>query len=318
MNDVILITVTFNSSEYLNRLVDSVKKQTYPVKKIIIVDNNSIQEHKDKIRIIQNNNQNIVDVLWLNQNTGGAGGFSAGMKYMLDHYNADWMWIMDDDAAPTENCLEQLITDAGSLNNLGFIAPLIFGIENKTYQLYHHKRFEGNLIEAKQPFKTLDDIHGVTEIEANAFVGPLFPISVVKDIGIATAGLFIYGDDTEYTYRVTRKYKGYITPNAVIKHRDPSPSGNNFYNPKAWWKDYYEIRNSILFVKKFGDSILDKLKFECTIFYRTGKKIIKAAIRNEYKGFRIVRIRILCRALVDGIKGCEKKTLDPNQYMDSL
>ena len=318
MNDVILITVTFNSSEYLSRLIESVLEQTFSVKKIIVVDNNSIQEHKNRIHKLQENYKDLIDVLWLNDNTGGAGGFSAGMSYMLENYNADWMWIMDDDAFPTANCLEKLLEDAKSLKNLGFIAPLIFGVDNQAYQLYHHKRFNGNLIEASVPFKTLNDIQDITEIEANAFVGPLFPISVVKNVGIANAGLFIYGDDTDYTYRVTRKYKGYVTPNAVIKHRDPSPDGNNYTNPKAWWKDYYEIRNCLLFVKKFGTSRREKYQYEWTIFYRTLKKIFKAITRKEYRRYRSIRIKILSKALIDGITGCDEKTLDPQQFIKML
>ncbi len=72
------------------------------------------------------------------------------------------------------------------------------------------------------------------EIDANAFVGPLVSANAIKDIGIANGGLFIYGDDTEYTYRLTRKYKMIVVKSAVINHRDVFASGT--FNPSAWWK----------------------------------------------------------------------------------
>ena len=318
MNKVILVTVTFNSSEYLKRLIDSAVRQTYPIYKIIVVDNNSNYNHKNEIKKILDNNRDIVDMIWLDENTGGAGGFSVGMKYMLEHYNADWMWIMDDDAYPKENCLEKLLEDAKHVNDIGFISPLIYGIENRKYQLYHHKIFGNNLIESSRAFKSENDICEITEIEANAFVGPLFPVSVVKEVGIAKAGLFIYGDDTEYTYRITRKYKGYVTSNAIIYHRDPGMSGNNHSNPKAWWKDYYEIRNSLLFVTEFSNSKFETYKYELVIIEKTIKKIVKAIIKKEYKNYRWTRIKLLCCGLVDGIKGNEGKSIDPEKYIKSL
>lgn len=318
MENVVVVTVTFNSSNYLARLIDSLKKQTYPINKVFVVDNNSNKQHRDKIKRIQEDNRGWVNVIWLKENTGGAGGFSTGMQYMLSNYSSDWMWIMDDDAFPRNDCLENLLIDANKLDNLGFIAPLIYGIENKRFQLYHHKRFDGNLLESIMPIKSVSDINGVSEIEANAFVGPLFPISVITDVGIVNGGLFIYGDDTEYTYRVTRKYKGYVTSNAIINHRDPGVTGNNSVNPKAWWKDYYEIRNNALFIREFSSNLLQKCKYDVALFMQTIKKITKAIVKSEYKGYRLLRIKLLSKAFLDGLRGFDGKTIDPEIYAKSL
>ena len=54
-----------------------------------------------------------------------------------------------------------------------------------------------------------DQLKAVTEEDANAFVGPLFPGKVVDELGIADGSLFIYGDDSEYTRRVSGKHKLY-------------------------------------------------------------------------------------------------------------
>ena len=314
MLKVVVVTVTFNSSNYLLRLIQSLKNQTYPIYKIIVVDNNSNEEHRNIIKNLKDENGELIDIDWLQDNTGGAGGIAAGMKRMQDSYKADWMWIMDDDAFPTENCLEKLLEGANQLDNIGFVAPLIYGVENKRYQLYHHKMFNGNLIEATRPIKDISDINGKVEIEANAFVGPLFPVSVVNDMGIAKAGLFIYGDDTEFTYRITRKYKGYVIGNAVINHRDPGIAGNNFSNPKAWWKDYYEIRNNVLFIKEFASNNVEKYKYETILLGNIIKKIVKVIIKNEYKGYRSLRIRLLLKAYNDGLHEVYGKTIDPVKY----
>ena len=47
---VVAVTVTYNSSDLLKRCVDALLTQTHKVDKIIIVDNDSAPEHKEKIK----------------------------------------------------------------------------------------------------------------------------------------------------------------------------------------------------------------------------------------------------------------------------
>lgn len=257
MKKIVVVTVTYNSSHLLSNLITSLKKQTISIHKIVVVDNCSTKEHREIINRILAENTDIVEVIWLESNTGGAGGFQTGMLYAKLHYSPDWYWIMDDDAYPETDCLDKLLSSIDNMDNIGFVAPLIWGIDNKAFQLYHHKLFKNSLIELDTPFKCVEDITGLTRIDANAFVGPLVSKLAVESVGVADGKLFIYGDDTEYTYRVTRKLEGYLCPDAIMNHRDPIIC-NNTVNPKAWWKDYYEYRNKILFIKniaKVGENI---------------------------------------------------------------
>ena len=42
----------------------------------------------------------------------------------------------------------------------------------------------------------------------------------MEELGIADGSLFIYGDDTEYTRRVSKKHNLYLIRDAVIDHQD--------------------------------------------------------------------------------------------------
>lgn len=47
---VVVVTVTYNSSQFLRRQVESLKKSTIPVDKIVVVDNKSNDEHWDNVK----------------------------------------------------------------------------------------------------------------------------------------------------------------------------------------------------------------------------------------------------------------------------
>ncbi len=43
-----------------------------------------------------------------------------------------------------KKCLEELLKEKENLDNIGFLAPAIYGIDNKEYQMYHHKLISEN------------------------------------------------------------------------------------------------------------------------------------------------------------------------------
>ena len=240
MERIVAITVTYNRTGTLFRCLQSLREQTIPVHKILVIDNNSGLREKENLRQYADK-YDCIDVLWLSENTGGAGGFEAGMKTARDCYDADWYWIMDDDAYPCPDCLEQLLKYQRKFPNVGGICPLIYGIDLREYQFYHHKRLEGWMLNERQIVNKYEELKDVVQVDANAFVGPLFSRKAVETVGIADGSLFIYGDDTEYTYRVSRKFGVYVVRDAIIEHQDP-PLCNNYMAPDAWWKEYYSIR----------------------------------------------------------------------------
>ena len=132
----------------------------------------------------------------------------------------DWYWLMDDDAYPRKDCLETLLDTGKELPDAGGLCPLIYGIDLKHYQLFHHKKLSRFMMKNSPVVRDADQLKAVTEEDANAFVGPLFSGKVVDELGIADGSLFIYGDDSEYTRRVSGKHKLYLIRDAVIDHQD--------------------------------------------------------------------------------------------------
>ena len=59
IESVIAVTVTYNDVDFLLREIEYLEKQTYKVKKIVIVDNASNEECKEKLKKIENNKNKI-------------------------------------------------------------------------------------------------------------------------------------------------------------------------------------------------------------------------------------------------------------------
>ena len=112
--NIYAVTVTFNRKELLKRTIDCLRKNK-PISKIVVVNNGStdgtgewLAKQDDLIVITQ-------------ENVGGSGGFYTGIEYAYKA-GADWIWCMDDDVFPRENCLEKLLEEAGD-PSIGILAP---------------------------------------------------------------------------------------------------------------------------------------------------------------------------------------------------
>lgn len=309
---IVAITVTFNTGQYVIRAIEAILKQTHKVDHIIVVDNGSKEEEKSKVSAFIKEYPNIV-MISLVENTGGAGGFCKGMEYARDKFQPEWFWLMDDDAYPMENCLEELLKGAGQKADAGCLVPLIWGVDQGQYQLYHYKRESRFLVRDIRVVNDPEEMGALTVVESSSFVGPLVAGSVVESLGVVDGSLFIYGDDLEYIYRISREFKVYLVKDAVINHRDILTDGA-IISPMAWWKDYYQYRNRIFFITKYAVSDVDRLIGKIIFGLMLAKRILFALIQKEYAGYRGIRIRLLCRAWHDGNHNKRGRTIDPVEY----
>ena len=306
------ITVTFNTSQYVIKAIDAILRQTQKVDHIIVVDNGSREEEKTKVLAFIQDHSGVV-MISLDENTGGAGGFCRGMEYARDKFQPDWFWLMDDDAYPVENCLEELLKGAGQEENIGCLVPLIWGVEKTKYQLYHYKRESRFLVRDIRAVNDVDEIGALTVVESSSFVGPLIAGRAVEALGVVDGSLFIYGDDLEYIYRISRKFKVYLVKSAVINHHDILTDGT-IVSPMAWWKDYYQYRNRIFFIAKYAASSVNRLIGKMVFGIILAKRILFALVQKEYVGYRKIRIGLLYRAWNDGNHNRRGRTVDPVEY----
>src|SRR5690349_19616129 len=101
---VVAVVVTWNRRELLEEALAALRAQTHPCAAIVVVDNAST----DGTAEVLAERHADLELVHLTTNTGGAGGFAAGMERALTH-EPDLVWLLDDDTVPTDSAAERLV-----------------------------------------------------------------------------------------------------------------------------------------------------------------------------------------------------------------
>lgn len=249
MAKIIAVVVTFNRLSLLQRVISSLQRQTMGIDKIIIVNNGSTDGTKEWL-----DTQKGLHIIHQG-NVGGSGGFYKGLSE-ASKMECDWIWCMDDDVFPTENCLDTLLTHAAKDEKIGIACP---------HRLMSGKTFvgEAKTLNLSNPFKDMhDDALTAKDVESNmltdivgmAFEGPLIRKEVVNKIGLPNKDLFILYDDTDYSYRtILSGYRVVVVRDAIMeKYNFQSTSSYRDDKMKNKWKLAYHIRNTAYFGHRYG------------------------------------------------------------------
>lgn len=254
MEKISAVVVTYNRLNCLKKVIGCLKKQTHTLSNIIIINNGSNDGTTEWLKQQS-------DIIVINQeNVGGSGGFYRGIQEAIKFEN-EWIWCMDDDVYPRKDCLEKLLKE--DKPNIGILCPKRIQA-NKVFISEYKK------LNLSNPFKKLhqsrlltkDIVKGLPiEIEGMVFEGPLIKRCVIEQIGLPNKDLFIFYDDTDYSYRcVLAGYKVIYIPEAILDKElfNSNLSKIELLN-KNRWKTWYHIRNTAYFCKHYAKTPLYKL-----------------------------------------------------------
>lgn len=238
-SDIIVVVVTYNRPKLLKKVVDAVKLQTILPSKVVVIDNNSDQPLSPWFQ-----KQPLLEIHRLSKNIGGAGGFSKGIK-IASSYNYKWIWLLDDDAIPDVDALENLLIAAQRNNNVGAICSTIF--EGGIKAEYHHGFFCN--LTGKRTFLKNDPICKAKEvsIDTGSFASMLLSVSVVTKIGLPHEDYFLGYDDTEYCLRIKKFGFSVLLSNSSLVHHLGTPLNTQPFGRKH----YYHIRNHAFMLNEY-------------------------------------------------------------------
>lgn len=254
--DVVAVIVTYNRKELLSKVVNAVVNQSYPLKKILIVDNNSTDGTKESV---SEQLTSVVEYINTGGNLGGAGGFHFGFKEAEKH-GYDYLWLMDDDLMPAYNCLENLL----STEPQGIAQPVRYSLEEKcvelsplTYDLSNPLKLNPKGVPLKEYLEKNDVENRLINIEAIPFEGPLISRKAVIDIGFPNPDFFIFCDDIEYAIKAKRKDIPIVCDLSAKAYR---LLVNNQGDDLLSWKGYFMLRNLFYLHKNYGTNLLVRNK----------------------------------------------------------
>ncbi|WP_129715962.1 glycosyltransferase family 2 protein [Pedobacter sp. SYP-B3415] len=289
INKIVAVLVTNNRLELLKEALAALRQQVYPLHQIIVINNGST----DGTGTWLNTQTDIV--VKYQANSGGSGGFYTGIE-MASQLGADWIWLMDDDTICKPDTLEKLVEKLLLVDaEVGFIGSKCIWKDEKPHMMNVpaiKPSFNGSV-----PFNTFDDIN-VLLIETCSFVSLLISTKAVKEVGLPYKEFFIWGDDQEYTRRISAAgYVGLYCSDSIALHKTGVNYFPDFYNDSVnnLWKHKYGFRNEFFMIKKNKGFAYFIFWLAAKVGY-TSLKLIKKRTDN-----RLRFISVLCSSAWDSI-----------------
>lgn len=290
------VIVTYNRLALLRKALAAHAAQTLQPARLLIVDNASTDGTREMLAAEGWLGRPGVELLTLPENTGGAGGFAAGMQHAFDN-GAQWVWMMDDDAEPHPDALAELMRVATDPKQVyGSLA--VCGDETSWLTTV----LVPPLGEVDRP----DDVPACAEVQSLPFLGFLIHRDLVARIGLPDAGYFIAADDVEYCVRAQRAgARVMMAGKSRIGHPKSRPYKVRILGRTLTclalppWKRYYDTRNRLLIARKH---------YGLRLFTQTipGSLVrLVAALLKEPR--KLAQLHAFAAGFIDGLLGIKGK-----------
>ncbi len=249
---IVAVVVAYNRAALLAEALDALASQTRLVDDIVVVDNASTDDTWSMAAY----HDARPHVLTMTRNTGGAGGFAAGLDLAIRRYGAAFVWLMDDDTIPAPDALEKLLDAeakfAGCVDILASKAVWIDGREHPMNTPRQRWRASADAVSRAAQV-------GAVQIRTTSFVSMLVRAATVRRVGLPQADFFIWNDDFEFSARVLKNGTGLHVPASVVVHKT-AKFGSAEVDPGD--RFFYEVRNKIwTFLEPETFSALDRLAY---------------------------------------------------------
>ncbi|GEO75047.1 glycosyl transferase [Levilactobacillus namurensis] len=282
----IAVVVTFNKLEMLKSNLKRLFSCGNLLTKIVVINNASTDGTTEYLNQYVGK-KNIV-VINEKKNLGGARGFNIGIKRAMS-LSADAVWLMDDDTMPTKSTLEELINARLILENKnifwGLLASNVRWIDGNSAKM--------NVPKVKRVWNSLLS-RNMVQIESSSFVSMYINAEVIKRVGYPISEFFIWGDDVEYSKRISKSFPSYCVLNSRVQHNMAQNNRVDILtdSPSRISRYYYDVRN------KFYISKQDGLKSICKYTLRQIILIFRVLFNGDYK---FKKISVIIKGFFAGI-----------------
>lgn len=321
---ICVLIVTYNRSKYLQKALEGILNQTQKVSGILIFNNDASDNTEERLiesgyvprndesietkKLYQTSKNGVTFYYYHNdKNLGGAGGFSKGVQ-LISKLNYDYVWVMDDDVYPDPSCLEEILKQ---MNN----QKTLVGIPNRTdynfddypcvdFDFNDYRKFWIGLRKTRTCGPFDGDYLKVVDMP---FEGPVIEMNLLRKVGCPDSSFFIEYDDSDYAQRL-QVYSDIIFATNAKLHRQLAVKTDDNVIKRAEpynWRNYYKIRNNIIFDKRYGKNWKVRQLSPILLFIHH----IVISIRNHH--FKN-NAPIICKAFIDGIMKKTGKRINPN------
>ncbi|AXN35351.1 glycosyltransferase [Latilactobacillus curvatus] len=281
MSKISLVVVTYNRLALLKECMESVFKFSDLLSHIIIVDNASDLETKNYLVSLGNK----IDYIRLEKNLGGAGGFYIGIKYFTEKTSDDYVWVMDDDTIPNKKSLNELIKAAQKFNSFGFLASDVRWIDGSPAKM--------NIPSVEDDLWTENKDY--VRLKRATFVSIVISRVAIETVGYPIKEFFIWGDDTEYTKRISSKFASYFVGSSEVLHKMKGNIGADLMNDSVERIDryFYAYRNRYYNAKHSSKKVYTKYRLRVL---NEALQLLFGSYKNKFR-----RLSVLIKGTFAGI-----------------
>ena len=260
---VVAVVVTWNRKELLLECIDALARQTHPLERVVVVDNNSTDGTVEALEASGLGDRVALDLVRLTRNGGGSEGFHYGVREAL-RSESDWIWLMDDDCEPAHDALEKLLGSAAAADPAtSGLAPQVRDAKGQLLPMHRGRIVKRPVRAPAQGPVDGDYAQPETELDFFSFVGPMFRTSAVQEMGPPPREYFIRFEDLEYSARAAALGRMWLVNGSVVVHKENVPllsldaksMWRNFSRKGSFggqWMGTYGLRNIIHGGRKHG------------------------------------------------------------------
>jgi GT2 family glycosyltransferase len=304
---VCALIVNWNGEHVLGRCIRSLVESSHRPSEIVIVDNNSSDNSHRRIE----RDFPLVKVIESFQNLGFAGGNNKGTKYFLEHSDADFLFLLNNDAWVDPECLAELLGAATRFARAAVLAPKIYYAAEPQWiwsaggcvdwwrgsaRMFGHQRPDDGAYDS------------VAEIGFATGCAMLIRRRIIERIKLFDERYYMYDEDVDFSLRVRRTGAQILfVPQAKVYHQVQSgsvPGGRtrtaSFTDvscPAAKFILYHLSRNRLLTMQKHG-TLPRTLRFVCWMIPFWILKSVQFVVHGQVAG-----VRAIVLGVIDGVCG---------------
>ncbi|HWE12932.1 MAG TPA: glycosyltransferase [Solirubrobacteraceae bacterium] len=258
MTGVWALVVTRNRKQLLTECLQALLGQTHPVAGIIVFDNGSTDGTVDWLRARGLMGSPRLRFERSEVNGGGAGGFAQALRLGCAT-EAEWLWLMDDDAEPDPDALERLLSSSVATDPTTVALCTRVVHRDRSTDPLHRCRLR-QFITPLPAGAYAPGTH--VDVDCASFVGLLLRGDGARAAGLPRAEFFLGYDDAEYCLRLRALGRIRLVPESVVTHKLVVGGGQRTWRCALWnrvlgtdytsspwedyWKDLYRVRNLVV------------------------------------------------------------------------
>ena len=281
MTKTAAVVVTYNRKDLLRQCVEHIRAQSAPAD-ILVIDNASTDGTAELFAQLREG------IIYFNTgaNLGGAGGFNFGMRKAAE-MGYEFIWVMDDDTMPSPEAHEKLLEVNDLLEgNYGWLSSLVLWKDGTPCAMNVQKITK---------WKPLKDFEYSQTVQYASFVSLFIKADTVREFGLPYKEFFIWGDDWEFTRRISKEKPCFFVPGSVVSHHCASNTGADIVtaDPARLDRFRYLYRNDVVLYRQ--DGIEGFAYMVLRIAKHTAKIILKS-------GGKAQKLKLMFSSLREGIK----------------